>query len=61
MSFLTYLFDLYNSHTPLTPKRRQYNIYGNVEKMLGKNFEVGELIKFLKKLGMFEEIEHPKA
>ena len=36
--------------------RRKYNIHGNIEELLEKKYELGELVKFHKETGLFEDI-----
>ena len=36
--------------------RKKYNIQGDIGALLGKNWEVEKMIRFLKKTEMFEEI-----
>ena len=36
-------------------RRRKYDIYGNMEKLLRKIYEVGKLMKFLKDIWEYHE------
>ena len=41
---------------PMRDSKKKYNIQGDIRALLGKNYEVEKMMRFLKETEMFEEI-----